>query len=74
MNFSHRNSSLQLNALFLNGGLREPPTGKAYSAIEMHFPVLCGFIGRETGYTMSPKIMRAPTIHGLLTSRVMSHN
>lgn len=70
IDFSQRESSLKLNGILLNGGARRILEGKECRAIDMVFPILCGFIDHVTGYAKSPKMTKVHAMYSLLMSSV----
>lgn len=74
IDFSYKESSFELNGVYLNGEVGEMLEGKNYRAVEMLIPVACGFIDWLTGYRQSLNMTKMHAMYNSMVSRAMSSN
>lgn len=71
-NVLRRESSLQLNGVFLNDRASRIQEGINYCAVDVVAPIMCGFFDCVTGYQKSPLATISHVVYSTLMSRAVS--
>lgn len=72
LGFSHGETSLQLNVVFVDNGILGMLEGKDYPVADMVFLTVFGFNHRATGYTTPPKMTKVHLMYSSESIKVVA--